>query len=166
MDHSHANLLQTRAAAQRGMQGHLFVTAGAGGAAAGVSEPVKVDGAGGVGRVRALHKGKQALDGLQVLARGLVVHDVRAAVHDVGNLFARRPLVDAHARHPNRPGVVPCTQPHLRQAVSMEPEHAYDVWLADGMYIFCRLQSVARTALWVKATKYGYMTGSALHRSQ
>lgn len=68
-------------------QTHQLVAAAASCPAAGIPEPVKVDAAAGVGGVRALHKGQQALDGLQELARGLVVHDVRGAIHDVGDLL-------------------------------------------------------------------------------
>ena len=73
---------------------------------------VEVDTTAGGGRVHALHDGQQALDGGQVLARGLVVHDVRR-VHNVGDLLTRAALVDAHTGHPNGPGIVACDRPSV-----------------------------------------------------
>lgn len=89
---------------------HQLVTAAASSAAAGIAEAVEVDTARGVRRVGPLHKCQQALDGLQVLARGLVVHNMRGAVHDVRDLLTRRAFVDANAGDSNRPGIVACSE--------------------------------------------------------
>lgn len=60
---------------------------------AAVGEAVELDGLGGHGGVSALAKGHEPLDGLQVLASGLVVHDVGDTVGV--DLLASGTLVDA-----------------------------------------------------------------------
>lgn len=73
-----------RAWAGRAIQrAHQLVAAAASSATAGIAEAVKVNAAGGIRGVGPLHKGQQTLDCLQVLARGLVVHDVRRSIHDM-----------------------------------------------------------------------------------
>ena len=67
---------------------HSLVTASSSRPQPCIPKPIEVHTSGWISWVRPLEKGAHALDGLEVLSRCLIIHDVGCSIHDVRDLLS------------------------------------------------------------------------------